>query len=102
MSTLLATVLGAGQVLAAGLLFGVALPAVFAIGVWAHSWGNGELRTDDEDPVSDLRRATGRILLIVCFTIVGLGLFYGLGVILSSGLGMELTFNGLIPQFTGG
>lgn len=99
MDTLLATLNGAFQVLIASLVFGVGLPVIFALGIRAYGWGTGQMRGGDEI-VSSSRRVIGRVLLWTCLIIVGLGLLAGLAVILSSGLGMDLHFDGFVPVLT--
>lgn len=99
MDTLIATLAGAAQVLLASLIFGVGLPVVFALGIRAYGWGSGQMRSGDEE-VGTARRTFGRILLWSCLAVVILGLLAGLAVILSSGLGMDLHFDGLVPVLT--
>nr|NLD41832.1 hypothetical protein [Actinomycetales bacterium] len=99
METLVATLSGAGQVLLASLVFGVGLPTVFALGIRAYGWGTGQMRTGDED-VDPARRVLGRVLLWICLAVVILGLLAGLAVIISSGLGMDLHFDGIAPVLT--
>ncbi|HZK05043.1 MAG TPA: hypothetical protein VFC82_04255 [Actinomycetaceae bacterium] len=98
MSTLLATLSGVFHVFVTSIVFGVGLPAVFALGMRAHAWGSGTTRKHDgAEELPPSRRFVGNALMVACLSVVMLGLVIGIGVILSSGLGMELTFNGVIP-----
>ncbi|GAA1040769.1 hypothetical protein GCM10009557_62980 [Virgisporangium ochraceum] len=68
---------GAWQVLAAGLLLGAGLPALFAVGIRAMA--------------STTHRA-GRVVGIACFAVVVLGALLGIAFIVASGFGLDLTF----------
>lgn len=84
---------GAGQVLMVGLLLGAGLPAVFALGIRALAWAEG-----GKAEVSQARpRPIGKVLALVCFALVGAGVLFGLAVIVSGGLGVELGMDGLVP-----
>ncbi len=96
-----ATLGGAWEIFLYSLIFGVGLPAIFSVGILSHAWGQGAIR-GREVLTSKPRQALGRTGLVLCLAIVGVGLLVGLAVIVSSGLGMEIEFNGLMPTFTKG
>ena len=86
---------GALRVLVVGLLFGAGLPAVFALGVRALAYGEGSgTDTNREAP-----HLIGRLLAYLAFAVVVGGVLLGLTVIVASGLGKELTFDGGVPTF---
>jgi hypothetical protein len=74
---------GALRVLVVGLIFGAGLPAVFALGVRALAYGEGG----------------GNQLAYLAFAVVVGGVLLGLTVIVASGLGKELSFDGGFPTF---
>ena len=84
---------GAMRVLVAGLIFGAGLPAIYALGIRALAYGTGgeaELSHNPPHPV-------GRLLAYLAFAVVVAGVLLGLTVIVVSGLGKELSFDGGIP-----
>lgn len=84
---------GALRVLVAGLLFGAGLPAVYALGIRALAYGTGgDAEVSHEPP-----HRVGRVLAYLAFAIVVAGVLLGLSVIVVSGLGMELSFDGGVP-----
>lgn len=85
---------GAWQVLVAGLLLGAGLPAVFALGVRALSHGVGA----DVDATDHRPHPAAKAAAYLCFAIVILAILLGIATIVSSGLGMKLVFNGLLPS----
>lgn len=73
---------GAWQVLAAGLLLGAGLPAVFALGIRSLAWGTGGAA----EVAADARpHPVGRALAGLCFLVVVVGIGAGLYVILAAG-----------------
>ncbi|MXG91884.1 hypothetical protein [Nocardioides flavescens] len=73
---------GAWQVLAAGLLLGAGLPAVFALGIRSLAWGTGGAA----EVAADARpHPAGRALAGLCFLVVVVGIGAGLYVILAAG-----------------
>lgn len=86
---------GALRVLVVGLVFGAGLPAVFALGVRALAYGDGGGTEVDPEPPHLL----GKVLAYLAFAVVVGGVLLGLTVIVASGLGKELTFDGVVPTF---
>lgn len=86
---------GAGNVLLVGMLLGAGLPAIFAMGIRALSWGSGTMvDTDDHTP-----HLMGRIVGYACFGLVILAVALGVGTIIAHGMGMRLSFDNIIPMF---
>ncbi|RIK15420.1 MAG: hypothetical protein DCC50_08135 [Acidobacteria bacterium] len=92
-SLLVLTGEGAVQLLIAGLLLGAGLPLVFALGIRSLAWAEGgKAERSGADP-----RPVGRLLAWLCFGVVVAGILMGLLVIVSSGLGLEVEFRGILP-----
>ena len=84
---------GAGRVLAAGLILGAGLPFVFALGIRALALADGgAAEVSEASP-----RPWARPVAWLCFAAVVVGVLLGLTVIVSSGFGRELVFEGLLP-----
>ncbi|AQP44214.1 hypothetical protein [Tessaracoccus flavus] len=95
MNTVWLALEGAGNVLLAGLVLGAGLPAIFAMGIRALSWGSGTMvNTEDHSP-----HLVGRVVGYACFAIVVVAILLGVGVIVASGMGMRLSFDSVIPMF---
>ena len=84
---------GALRVLVAGLLFGALLPAVYALGIRAMAYGTG----GDAEVSHNPPHPVGRVLAYLLFAVVIAGVLLGLTVIVVSGLGKELSFDGGLP-----
>ena len=92
-SLIVLTLEGAAQVLVAGLLLGAGLPLVFALGIRSLAWAEGgKAEKSRAEP-----RPVGRLLAWLCFGVVILGILMGLMVIISSGVGLEVEFRGIVP-----
>ncbi len=88
----------AWRVLAASLLFGAGLPALFAIGIRTLAWGvGGNVAVGNVRP-----HRSGKIIAALCFALVLGAVALGIAFIVASGMGMELTFRYGIPMFTRG
>ena len=84
---------GAWRVLAAGLLLGAGLPAVFAFGIRSLAWGTGgEAEVDGGSP-----HPVGRALATLCFAVVLAGVALGITFIVASGFGKVLSFEHIYP-----
>ena len=93
MSNLTFALEGAWRVLLAGLFFGAGLPLIFALGVRAMAYGAG-----GDAEVSHARpRPLGRVVAVVCFAIVLAAVALGITMIVASGFGKEVVFDGVIP-----
>ena len=74
-----------GQVFLVAAVFGVSLPALFALGIRAMAYGvGGDAEVDHAKP-----HPVGRILGMVCFGLVALAIIGGIYVIVVSGLGLH-------------
>lgn len=92
-SLIVLTAEGAVRVLVAGLLLGAGLPLIFALGIRSLAWAEGgKAEKSRADP-----RPVGRFLAWLCFGVVVVGVLMGLMVIISSGLGLEFGFRGILP-----
>lgn len=84
---------GAWKVLAAGLLFGAGLPLIFALGIRAMAYGTGgAAEVDNARP-----HPIGRVLAGICFAVVLIAVALGVTIIIASGFGKEVVFDGIIP-----
>jgi hypothetical protein len=86
---------GALRVLVVGLIFGAGLPAVFALGVRALAYGEG----GGNQATPKAPHPVGKLLAYLAFAVVVGGVLLGLTVIVASGLGKELSFDGGFPTF---
>lgn len=77
---------GGFHVLLAGMVLGAGLPLIFSLGIRALSYGVG----GDADIVSHKPHPVARIVAYLCFAIVILAILYGIAVIVSHGLGIDL------------
>jgi hypothetical protein len=86
----------AGQVALAALLLGAGLPALFAVGVRSFTLAGAAGETDTPSRLSvPLLRAIGT----VCYVLVVAAVVVGLSVIIATGFGQELSFEGIVPTF---
>ena len=84
---------GAWKVLLAGLIFGAGLPLIFALGIRAMAYGTGgAAETGSERP-----HPVGRVLGVICFVVVLAAVALGITMIVASGFGKEVVFNGILP-----
>lgn len=81
------------QVLILGLLIGAGLPALFALGIRAMAYGVG----GDAEISHERGHPIGRLLGLLCFLAVVLAVALGITVIVSSGFGKSVTFDGVLP-----
>lgn len=94
-NTLLLALEGAWHVLLAGVLLGAGLPAIFALGIRALSYGVGaDVDATDHEP-----HPFAKVLAGICFGIVILAILLGITLIVSSGFGMKVVFDGIVPSF---
>ncbi len=77
---------GGFHVLLAGMVLGAGLPLIFSLGIRALSYGVG----GDADIVNHKPHPVARIVAYLCFAIVILAILYGIAVIVSHGLGIDL------------
>ncbi|YAL82165.1 hypothetical protein ACMYYO_09465 [Dermacoccaceae bacterium W4C1] len=96
MDSLTLALQGAWKVLLAGLVLGAGLPAIFAFGIRSLAMGiGGDAETDHAAP-----KPIGKAIAALCFAVVVLAIIVGLTVIVASGFGKQLTFDGLLPGLT--
>ncbi|XVV09561.1 hypothetical protein ACQP2X_32545 [Actinoplanes sp. CA-131856] len=84
---------GAWKVLAAGLVLGAGLPALFALGIRSLAWGAG----GDAEESHARPNPLGTVLGYVLFTIVILGVLLGITFIVASGFGKTISFDHIYP-----
>ncbi|MGO1385031.1 MAG: hypothetical protein ACTHWA_01440 [Arachnia sp.] len=88
MNNIILALEGAGQVLLVGLLLGAGLPAIFALGIRALSYGvGGAADIETHEP-----HVIGKVLAGLCFAVVIAAVIAGVGVIVASGFDWELRF----------
>lgn len=89
---------GAWKVLAAGLILGAGLPALFGLGIRALAYGAGG---DAEAHAAGVRgpaaRPAGTVVGWVLFAIVLLGVALGITFIVAGGFGKALSFEHVFP-----
>lgn len=85
---------GAWRVLAAGLLLGAGLPALFAVGIRSLAWGAG----GDAELDQAAGHPIGRLLAALCFLAVLAAIALGITFIVGSGLGKTLSFEHVWPM----
>lgn len=90
-----------GQVLLVSLVLGAGLPVLFALGLRATAWGAGGDAEEHGAGVRPAPHPLGRVLGVLCFAVVVLGVLLGITFVVASGLGLELTFPGGVPSLTG-
>ena len=84
---------GAWKVLVAGVLLGAGLPAIFALGIRALAYGaGGEAEVDHE-----AGHPIGKVLAILCFALVVIGIALGITYIVATGFGKTLSFQNFYP-----
>lgn len=85
MTTLWQLLEGAWHVLLAGLLLGAGLPAIFALGIQAWTWG-----ADGIDTITEHKpHLIAKILAALCFGIVLVAIIIGIGIIVAHGFGWK-------------
>jgi succinate dehydrogenase/fumarate reductase cytochrome b subunit len=85
---------GAWKVLAAGLVLGAGLPAVFAFGIRSLAWGTGGTAEID---TSTAPHPIGRVLAAACFALVLAGIALGITIVVASGFGKVVSFEHVYP-----
>jgi hypothetical protein len=100
MEQLAAALDAAWRVLLVGLVLGAGLPSMFAFGVRALAWGTGGEAEVHDASVVVKPHALGRVVAYTMFGLVIIAVLLGIAYIVAHGLGMTMTFNGIIPVFT--
>ncbi|HNV13597.1 MAG: hypothetical protein IPI13_09815 [Actinomycetales bacterium] len=84
---------GAWKVLVAGVLLGAGLPAIFALGIRALAYGAG----GDAEVDHEAGHPIGKVLAILCFALVVIGIALGITYIVATGFGKTLSFQNFYP-----
>jgi hypothetical protein len=84
---------GAWKVLAAGLILGAGLPALFALGIRSLAFGAG----GDAEVNGARPHRIGTVVAYVLFVIVVLGVVLGITFIVASGFGRTISFEHIYP-----
>ena len=100
MEQLFAALDASWRVLLISLVLGAGLPVLFGLGIRALAWGHGGEATISGSAEDAPKHPMGRVLAYVLFGIVVLSVLLGIGYIVAHGLGMTITFNGLLPVFS--
>ena len=85
---------GAWKVLAAGLLLGAGIPALYALAVNGLAMAQGGEASGK--PANPLGKAIAAVVLLVILTVVA----YGLAWLIFTSLGFKVGFNGPFPTFS--
>jgi hypothetical protein len=89
---------GAWQVLAAGLILGAGLPALFGLGIRALAYGaGGEAEVHESGVTGPAPHPAGTVLGWALFAIVLLVVALGITFIVASGFGKALSFEHIYP-----
>lgn len=78
---------GAWKVLIIGVVIGAGLPVLFALGVRSYAYS---VEGGTDAPVTPHARQTHRVLSLLCFALVVLGVLAGIGAIVASGFDVGL------------
>lgn len=100
MTQVVAALDAAWRILLVGMVLGAGLPALFALGVRALAWGTGGDAEIHETVALPKPHPVGRWIAYLLFGIVIASVALGISYIVAHGLGMTITFNGLLPVFT--
>lgn len=100
MNQVLAALDATWRILLVGLVLGAGLPALFAFGIRALAWGTGGDAKPHEEGVRVPAHLAGRVVAYTMFAIVVLSVLAGVGYIIAHGMGVTVTFNGMLPVFT--
>lgn len=84
---------GAWRVLLAGLILGAGLPMIFAFGIRALAWGVG----GDAEASHARPNIAGKVLAVVCFALVLIGVAIGITIIVAAGFGKVVSFDHIYP-----
>ena len=99
MEQLYAALDAAWRVLLVGLLLGAGLPTIYAFGIRALAWGSGGGAEIHDEGVVLKPHVLGRVVAYTLFGFVVLSVLLGIGYIVAHGLGMSITFDGIVPVF---
>lgn len=98
MNTIQLALKGASDVLLAGLVFGVGLPVVYALGMRVLTVGaSAEVGPDGQTRLRPT--ALGRTLMVLLMAFIIGGVALGISIIVASGMGKVVSFEHVIPTF---
>ena len=100
MDQLFAALDASWRVLLVGVVLGAGLPTIYALGIRALAWGTGGEAEVHEAGVELKPHLHGRLIAYSLFAFVVLCVLLGIGYIVAHGLGMTITFDGIVPVFT--
>ena len=95
MDQLFAALDASWRVLLVGVVLGAGLPTIYALGIRALAWGTGGEAEVHEAGVELKPHLLGRLIAFVVLCVL-----LGIGYIVAHGLGMTITFDGIVPVFT--
>lgn len=84
-----------GGVLLISLIVGAGLPALFAFGMRAYAYGEGGEATVGGGSA----HLIGKVVGVTCFGLVIAAIGVGLAIVVSSGFGYHVVFDGVLPTF---
>jgi len=87
-------VAAATQVAIAAVVLGAGLPVVFALGIRAMTLAGG---AGAEGSPRGVRHPGLRIVGVLCFAIVVVAVILGIPLVVATGFGKELSFEGILP-----
>ena len=89
---------GAWQVLAAGLLLGAGLPALFALGIRSMAYGaGGDAEAHAAGTAGPAPHHAGKVVGWLLFAVVVLAVLLGITFIVASGFGKAVSFDHVYP-----
>ncbi|WP_392544338.1 hypothetical protein [Oryzobacter telluris] len=97
MRSLQLALVGAFDVLIAGLLFGAGLPVVYALAMRALTFRSTTL-VDDHGAIHTRPSPLGRGLSVLLIAVVVVGVGLGLVLIVASGFGKAVSFENIVPM----
>jgi hypothetical protein len=90
---------GAWKVLAAGLILGAGLPAIFALGIRSLAYGaGGEAEVHEAGTTGPKPHALGTAGGYLAFAVVLLGIALGITFVVATGFGKALSFEHIYPS----
>ena len=88
------------KILAAGLVFGAGLPALFAVGIRSLAYGTGGDAQAHPAGTEPVAHPMGRVVAAVCLAVVVLAVALGILDIVVTGMGKALSFDHVYPVIT--
>jgi len=82
-----------GRILVVALVLGAGLPVLFSVGIRAMAYGAGGDAENSHAP----GHPVGRVVAVVCFTVVVACVAVGITYVVASGFGKALDFSHVLP-----